>query len=138
MEQEPSLAFPSFFDGGAVEAVVDAGRPYELDGAVLRALSIATTDFLPHPTPSTPCWDRPESHRYRILREQSVIFIRIEEDPAACDRQVAALHSGAKYAIHEDGRLLRRLLDGEPEQPLNPAPAEQGLGEDAAPGTPLP
>ncbi|MCY1034049.1 hypothetical protein OV207_21525, partial [Corallococcus sp. BB11-1] len=112
MEQEPSLSFPSFFDSGAVEPMGDSGRMYELDGSVLRALSIATTDFLPPPTPSTPCWDRAESHRYRILREQHVIFIRIEEDPAACGRQVAALHSGAKYAIHEDGRLLRRILDG--------------------------
>ncbi|RYZ37957.1 MAG: hypothetical protein EOO71_26035 [Myxococcaceae bacterium] len=131
VEQEPSLAFPSFDNA-------NAARSYELDGSVLRALSIATTDFLPPPNPSTPCWDRPESHRYRILREQGVIFIRIEEDPSACGRQVPALHSGAKYAIHEDGRLLRRILEGEPEQPLNPNPIPEDAGEDASPGTPPP
>ena len=135
VEAEPSRVFPSSFDTRTVEA---EGRTYELDGAVLRALSLATTDFLPPTTPSTPCWDRPESHRYRILREQDVIFIRIDEDPVACGRQVPALHSGAKYAIHADGRLLRRILDGEPEQGLNEAPGEDDAGDDAAPGTPPP
>lgn len=132
VEAEPSLGFPSSFD---TRIVVAEGRAYELDGAVLRALSLATTDFLPPTTPSTPCWDRPESHRYRILREQDVIFIRIDEDPGACGRQVPALHSGAKYAIHADGRLLRRILDGEPEQGLKVDPGEDDAGEDAAPGT---
>ncbi|RKH41448.1 hypothetical protein, partial [Corallococcus llansteffanensis] len=132
VEAEPSLVFPSSFVSSTVGAA--EGKTYELDGAMLRALSLATTDFLPPTTPSTPCWDRPESHRYRILREQDVIFIRIDEDPAACGRQVPALHSGAKYAIHADGRLLRRILDGEPEPGLKDGSGEDDTGEEAAPG----
>ncbi|RKH94603.1 hypothetical protein D7Y27_28820 [Corallococcus sp. AB004] len=135
-ESEPSLVFPSFSSPG--EAVGSPGRTYALDGSVLRALSLAVADFLPPPTPSTPCWDRPESHRYRILRESGVIFIRIEEEPAACGQQVPALHSGARYAFSDDGRLLRRLIDGEPEQVPNGMSSPDDAGEDAAPGTPPP
>ncbi|NOK14798.1 hypothetical protein [Corallococcus exercitus] len=135
VEAEPSLVFPSFF-ASTGETVGSPGRAYALDGSVLRALTLAVADFLPPATPSTPCWDRPESHRYSILREPGVIFIRIEEDPTACGRQVPALHSGARYAFSDDGRLLRRLMDGEPEQVPDEAPSQDDTGEDAAPGTP--
>lgn len=137
VESEPSLVFPSFFSS-TEEHVGSPGATYALDGSVLRALTLAVADFLPPPKPSTPCWDRPEAHRYRILRKPGVIFIRIEENPAACGRQVPALHSGARYAFSDDGRLLRRLIDGEPEQLPNEVSSPDDAGEEAAPGTPPP
>jgi hypothetical protein len=133
VEAEPSLAFPSFFTAHE-DAVGVPGRTYILDGTVLRALSLAISDFLPPQNASTPCWDRPESHRYRMIRERGAIFVRIEEDPAACGRQVPALHSGARYAISEDGRLLRRIIDGEPEPALEKPSTDGDTGEDARPG----
>jgi hypothetical protein len=118
-EDDPSIVFPSFFEQAAVE-VGASGTPYELDGATLRALSLAADDFLPPDDPRPACWEQPASHRYRIIREEYVIFVRIDEDPEACGRQAPALHSGASYAISVDGRILRRVLDGQPD--LNALP----------------
>jgi hypothetical protein len=50
-----------------------------------------------------------------VVRQGDVIFIRIDEDPKACGRTQSALDSGASYAIHRDGRILRRLIDGQPD-----------------------
>ncbi|AFE03311.1 hypothetical protein COCOR_00166 [Corallococcus coralloides DSM 2259] len=126
---DTSIEFPRFFEQPAVEAGVD-GSTVELSGSVLRALEVAAADFLGPQDANTPCVDRRESHRYRVVQRQGVIFIRIDEDPRACGLTVPALHSGAQYAVGSDGRLLRRLRDGEPDESRVPT--------DAGPGTLVP
>ncbi|WP_147446981.1 hypothetical protein [Corallococcus sp. CA054B] len=123
---DASIEFPQFFEQTAVEAGAD-GRTVELSGSVLRALDIAAADFLGPQDANTPCVDRRESHRYRVIQRQGVIFIRIDEDPRACGLNVPALHSGAQYAVGSDGRLLRRLRDGEPDESLEATDAGPGI-----------
>jgi hypothetical protein len=46
------------------------------------------------------------------------------------------LDAGVTYAISGDGRILRRLFDGEPEGPVSPEPPDAGVqGVPMAPGT---
>jgi hypothetical protein len=124
-EGDRSIVFPQFFERPAIE-IGAGGTPYELDGVVLRALTVAIRDFLPSDGKKKPCWDRPEAHRYRIIRQGDIIFIRIDDDLEACGLQYVSLDSGAKYAISTEGRILRRVLDGEPEELLAPEPPDAG------------
>jgi hypothetical protein len=125
LEDNPSFVFPQFFEHAAVQ--VGAGNaPYELDGVTLRALSLAANDFLPPSAEKRPCQDTQVVLRYRFIRQGSVIFVRIYEDPALCGLSYLALDSGAKYAISTDGRILRRVFDGQPEGPFAPESADAG------------
>ncbi|RKG84668.1 hypothetical protein [Corallococcus terminator] len=126
---DTSIEFPSFFERPPVQAGSE-GVPVELSGTVLRAVELAADDFLGPQNVDTPCTDRRESHRYRVIQRQGVLFIRIDEDPQACGLAVPGLHSGAQYAVGSDGTLLRRLRDGEPDSSRKPL--------DAGPGTPVP
>lgn len=116
LENDPSIAFPPFFADSAV-AVGAGEKPYELDGTLLRALTIAVHDFLPSENEDPPCWRRPEAYRYRVIRQGDIIFVRILEDPDFCGPQYIAVDTGAKYAISTDGRILRRVIGAEPEAP---------------------
>jgi hypothetical protein len=132
--EDTSIRFPRFHERRPLEVGQGDGT-FEMDGAVLRALRVAADDFLPVKAEEPPCWATQAAHTYRVLRQEEVIFIRIDEDPVYCGRKVGALHSGAQYAISKDGRILRRVLDGEPEQPLASQPPDaEGPGEPAAPG----
>ncbi|NOK33849.1 hypothetical protein D7W79_33335 [Corallococcus exercitus] len=126
---DTSIEFPRFFEQPAVEAAADGGM-VELGGNVLRALDVAAADFLGPQDANTPCVDRRESHRYRVMQQQGILFIRIDEDPRACGLSAPALDSGAQYAVGSDGRILRRLRDGEPDGSRVPT--------DAGPGIPVP
>ncbi|MFL5349922.1 MAG: hypothetical protein ACJ8AT_34530 [Hyalangium sp.] len=106
--------FPQFFEQEAVQIGADE-RPYELDGAMLRALMVATNDFLPEDDHRPPCRSG-QALKYRVLRQGEIIFISLEEDLSACGVAYAAADSGAKYAISTDGRILRRVVDGQPMQ----------------------
>ncbi|RYZ41838.1 MAG: hypothetical protein EOO71_10410 [Myxococcaceae bacterium] len=110
--------FPEFSDAD-VEAVEPSRRPYVLEGALLQALMIATQDFLPPPSKDVPCQHRPEAQRYRVMRRDALFFIHISEDPTVCGKTYPSLDSGAWYAIGRDGRILRRVLDGMPEAPVD-------------------
>ena len=54
-----------------------------------------------------------------VIRQGDILFVQISLDPALCAD--TALDGGVKYAIRTDGRILRRLFDGEPES-LEPEP----------------
>ncbi|QAT81776.1 putative lipoprotein [Corallococcus coralloides] len=123
---DTSIEFPRFFEQPAVEAGA-AGGSVELSGSALRALEVAAADFLGPQDANTPCVDRRESHRYRVIQRQGILFIRIDEDPQACGLSVPALHSGAQYAVGSDGRILRRLRDGEPDESMEPTDAGPGV-----------
>lgn len=90
---------------------------YSLDGVTLQALTIATNDFIPKPAEETLCWRKPAAHRYRFIRQGDIIFVRIDANTTACSLDYGLLDYGVQYAISTEGRILRRLYDGEPEDP---------------------
>lgn len=89
-----------------------AGGP--IDGPTLRALKVAADDFFPAWGPPRACIDTPEAHRYYSVRRGEIIYVAILQDPGYCGRAYSSLDSGARYALSVDGRILSRLLDGEP------------------------
>ena len=133
IEDDRTITFPQFFESEAI-AVGAQGGTYELDGELLRALTIAANDYLPAGSNNPPCQNRQEAQRYRVIRRGDIIFVYIYEDHAYCGRHYPALDSGAKYAIGKDGRILRRVLDGQPEGSDNPAPSLDDGGFSAEPG----
>jgi hypothetical protein len=113
LEEDRSIVFPEFFERFAQKV----GEPpviSELDGVTLRAIRIAADDFLPVDTQEGACWERRAAHRFRVIRREDLIFVRIDVDLAACDPKALPLDSGVEYAIRADGRILRRVFDGEP------------------------
>jgi hypothetical protein len=112
VEDDPSIRFPVVSEGVVVE-VGTQGQPYDVDGDVLRALMIAANDLLPPGAPNPPCHHRLESQRFRVMRQGNIFFVFIDENPAACGRSYPALDSGVKYAISTDGRILRRVREGQ-------------------------
>lgn len=113
-EEDLSIVFPPFFSQPTISLGTE-GTVYELDGDTLRALTVAAHDLMPPQEAPVSCESRWESQQYRVVRQGDVIFIRIDEDPKTCGRTHPALDSGASYAIHRDGRVLRRLMDGQPD-----------------------
>ncbi|MFL5347957.1 MAG: hypothetical protein ACJ8AT_24460 [Hyalangium sp.] len=109
-----TIAFPQFFERAA-DAVGAEGNLYELDGMMLRAIMIAANDFLPPGGREMDCPNRQEAQLYRVIRQGDIVFVYIHEDEAYCRSSQLALDSGVKYAISADGRILRRVLDGQPE-----------------------
>ncbi|MFP2906147.1 hypothetical protein ACLESD_14000 [Pyxidicoccus sp. 3LFB2] len=122
VEEDTSIVFPELSASGPVG---DA-EPHELDGVTLQALVIAANDFLPPDARGRSCWDRQESYRYRVLTQGDRVFVSIHADPDACKPAPRMLDGGAKYAISTDGRILRRLFDGEPEAPTAPEAPDAG------------
>ena len=126
VENDPAVSFPAFHERPVV-TVGDPGKHYTWEGELLQAVLIATNDFLPHRRRDTPCGDRLESQRYHVIREGSVIFVYLYEDEARCGGKYVSLDSGAKYAISADGRILRRVFDGQPETPLEAMDLDGGV-----------
>jgi hypothetical protein len=127
VEDDRSIVFPQFFEQDPV-AVGTPGGIYELDGEVLRAIMIAANDFLPPGGKNPPCRSRQEAHFYRVIRQGGIIFVYVHENHAYCGRQYPAPDSGAKYAISTDGRILRRVIDGQPMGPIDPVMPETSDG----------
>lgn len=88
-----------------------------LDGVTLQALRIAADDFLPLSAQTRTCAETQAAHDYEVRREGDIIFVRIAENPARCGEKFHSLDGAVRYAISTDGRILRRVLDGEPEEP---------------------
>jgi hypothetical protein len=105
--QDRSIKMPRFDASTKTEWVID--------GVTLQALRIAADDFLPPSDQSRQCSDTQAAHDYEVIRDGDIIFIRIAENPERCGRKHPALDGAARYAISTDGRILRRVLDGEPE-----------------------
>jgi hypothetical protein len=129
-----SIIFPQFFAQDVTVVGADGG-PYELDGEMLRALMIVANDFAPPGGPDQPCWSGPEANSYRIIRQGNILFVYAHEDHKYCNRPYPSFDSGAKYAISTDGRILRRVIDGQPTGLFGPESADGGdIGEQAEPG----
>jgi hypothetical protein len=133
-EDDRSIVFPQFFAHEAIE-LGTPGKTYELDGEMLRALTIAANDFAPAGGHATQCRGKQEANLYRAIRQGGVIFIYVYEDEKYCGHSYPSLDSGAKYAIGADGRILRRILDGQPTGLVDSAPSDGGdIGDLAEPG----
>ncbi|PTL84566.1 hypothetical protein [Vitiosangium sp. GDMCC 1.1324] len=125
-EDDESIAFPEFFEHVAVK-VGAKGEPYELDGEMLRALVIASNDYLPSDDRDLPCPSRKEAYVYRVIRQGSIIFVLINWNYAYCGYQYPpGLGEGMMYAISADGRILRRLVEGTPSGPIEPETPDAG------------
>lgn len=124
-EDDKSIIFPQFFKHVAVE-VGAKGETYEMDGEMLRALAIASNDYLPSDDKDLPCPSRKEAQLYRVIRQGSIIFVYIYWNHAYCGYKYPAFDSGIRYAISADGRILRRLLDGQPDRPIEPETPDDG------------
>lgn len=134
VENDRTIAMPRFYDRPAI-TVGEGGNYYELDGEMLRAVLIATNDFLPPRVHNLPCGSRLDAQRYLVNRRDNVIFVYIYEDEGYCGGGYVALDSGVKYAISADGRILRRVFDGQPEEPLEWLTPDGGVrGVPAKPG----
>jgi hypothetical protein len=125
LEEDTSIVFPEF-SGSEAASVDNQGPPYELDGVTLQAIVTAANDFLPPDSRERSCWNRQESYRYRVIKQDSIIFVQIGADPDACRPAPRMLDGGVKYAISTDGRILRRLFDGEPETLTAPEAPDAG------------
>jgi hypothetical protein len=137
LKDDPSIVFPPFTD----RVPVQLGAPgviSDMDGELLRALMVATRDFLPPASEELPCALKQEAQVYRILREGDVFFISIAQDPVRCGYTSPALDSGVRYAISREGRILRRRLDGQPEFPPETPKDADGSWTPAAPGVASP
>ena len=113
-ENDDSIIFPLSVGRELVE-VAPQKNTYQMEGEVLRALMIATNDYFPPGTLNRPCWAKPEAHTFRFTRRDTVVFVYIEENWDMCERMAFPIHSGAKYAISTDGRILRRVAGSEPD-----------------------
>ena len=112
--EDRSIRFPNFHEHLAT-SVGGQGQLFAMDGVTLKAITIAANDFAPSRARQEQCETRQESQRYEVIRQGDIVFVEISANPAACGMKLMMLDGGAKYAIHTDGRILRRLFDGEPE-----------------------
>jgi hypothetical protein len=138
LEEDKSIVFPEFFEHVPVK-VGAQGETYEMDGEMLRALVIASNDYLPSDDRDIPCLSRKEAQFYRVIRQGSIIFVLITWNHAYCGYQYPpGLGSGRMYAISADGRILRRLVEGQPSGPIEPeTPDDGGRWIRAEPGVSL-
>jgi hypothetical protein len=125
VENDTSIVFPRFFEQPAIEVGTE-GSAAELDGVTLRAIMLAANDYLPAGDEDRPCWKRLEAQRYRVIRQGTIVFVHIEDDPELCGLQYITLDSGVSYAISTDGRILRRVFGGSPEGVLIPESTDAG------------
>jgi hypothetical protein len=133
VENDTSIRFSKLFESRSV--AVNEGESLDLDGEMLRALMIAANDYLPPGGKNRPCEYRQEAQHYRVLRDGNIIFVYIYENNEYCGHPFPALDSGVKYAISTDGRILRRVFDGQPEDPSEPLDFDAGgWGPPSRPG----
>lgn len=128
VQDDKSIVFPAFYENPAV-VVGQPNQAYALDGVTLRALMVAANDLIPPGAQAESCWETLEAHGFQVIRQGDIVFVSVHADLARCGSSFLMLDSGVKYAISTDGRILRRVLDGEPEASV---PA---MSSDAGPGT---
>jgi hypothetical protein len=124
-EEDKSIRFPKFYEHFAV-MVGKEGKIYDMDGETLRAINVAAADFILPESKERKCWETREAHRYRVIRQGDIIFVQIYLDPDYCTMGFGRLDYGVAYAIGKDGRILRRLYPGEPEDWSSPPSTDTG------------
>lgn len=127
-EYDESIRFPKALPSGGIRF----GRTNErllLDGEIIQAIMVAAKDFIPTSSRSN-CFTKPSDFFYGVLREGDIIFVSISPDYFSCERGPLPMDWGAKYAISNDGRILRRADDEEPDEPAPSSAPDAGESED--------
>lgn len=115
-----------------------------LDHATLRALQVATDDFLPprlwfSGTEIDRCIWSPRSLDYYVTSEADIIYVRLQINPRHCGVLRSITDAGARYAIRRsDAEILRRLFDGEPDDEPRPDAGTSSSGAVSEKLAPLP
>lgn len=94
-----------------------------IDGPTLQAIRLAAEDYAPPTSEPRACAHTQAAQLYKVSHQGDIIFVQVSRNPEACGGQGLALDAAARYAISRDGRILRRVLDGEPD---NTEPEDAG------------
>jgi hypothetical protein len=128
VQEDLSIVFPDFHASPAV-IVGEHDKTYSLDGIVLRALMVAANDLIPPGTEDRPCWETLEAHGFQVIRQGDIVFVSIHADLARCGHPFLMMDSGVRYAISSNGRILRRVFDGEAGAPAAATNPDAGVGK---------
>jgi phosphatidylserine decarboxylase len=132
-EDGKTIVFPDFSSGGSNSTA----QGQSIDGVTLRALTVISQDLFPAGDKELPCWEKIDGYDYRVVRQAEITFVYVFLSPARCGRKVLAFDSGVKYAVHVDGRILRRVFEDEPhEHPEELLPDAGVSGAFREPGLP--
>jgi len=126
--QDVSISLPRFDAATKVDTV--------LDGMTLQAIRVAAEDFAPATTEPKACASTQAAQTYKVIHRGEIIFVEISRNPEACGGQGHALDGAARYAVSMDGRILRRVLDG--EEGVEPLPGAPDGGTPMADENPFP
>lgn len=104
-EQAAAIAFPSSYEGGV-----------RIDGAMMKALSVAMNDYLPpyvraedQKGPEFQCLARWENYRTVVTKaNENLFFVLLSPDLSRCAPGFLVPDAGAEYAIDGQGRILGR------------------------------
>jgi hypothetical protein len=123
------VVFPEHF-GVEGTAVGEQGRLYRMEGITLRALLAAIDDFRLTSSRGHPCGSAPEEQLYRIFDQGKIIFIEITANTSHCKPGSLMMAHGVKYAISPEGRILRRISSGGPDDVPALKPSDAGVAGD--------
>lgn len=104
-EEAAKIEFPRTYEGGV-----------QLDGAMMKALSVAMNDYLPphvrpeaQPGPEFQCLARWDTYRTVVKQaNDDLFFVLISPDLSKCAPGFSVPDAGAEYAIDGHGRILSR------------------------------
>ncbi|KFE63204.1 hypothetical protein DB31_2797 [Hyalangium minutum] len=115
-DEVPSIKVPQLLGVKATPVGVQ-DTLYRLDGTTVRALAIATQDFFSSSGQGKECWQNAGGHRYELFQQEGITFVHISADLVNCWQEFAPMDYGVTYAISAEGRILRRISSGEPDDP---------------------
>jgi hypothetical protein len=104
-EEAASIKFPNSYEGGV-----------RLDGARMKALSVAMNDYLPahirpedQEGPEFQCLARWDTYRTVVMQaNDNLFFVLLSPDLSKCAPGFIVPDAGAEYAIDGQGRILSK------------------------------
>jgi hypothetical protein len=126
------VVFPELF-GVEGTAIGEQGKLCRMEGITLRALLTAIEDFRLTSAQGHSCGSVPEEQFYRIFDQGEIIFIEITANTSNCKPGSLMMAHGVKYAISPEGRILRRISSGGPDDVPALKPSDAGVAGDGGP-----
>lgn len=104
-EEAARVEFPRSYEGGT-----------RLDGAMMKALSVAMNDYLPayikaeeQKGPEFQCLARWDTYRTVVMQaNENLFFVLLSPDLSKCAPGFIVPDAGAEYAIDGQGRILSK------------------------------
>ncbi|MFL5358157.1 hypothetical protein [Archangium sp.] len=104
-EESAQINFPNSYEGGT-----------RLDGAMMKALSVAMNDYLPpyiqaekQEGPEFQCLARWDTYRTVVMQaNENLFFVLLSPDLSKCAPGFIVPDAGAEYAIDAQGRILSK------------------------------